>query len=215
MRRRGLLGAGVAMLLVASAFVTPASATNTWNGYHWATPNRDPLNVVNTIGASLDHLPTVGPALNEWTIVNVIEPTLAATGPVTIAAKNGNANYLGVAQIWLENGHISKGRVVLNTLYYWSLDTEEWDHVLCQEIGHVLGLDHRDAPGTCMNDHVLDAPTPGTHDLQTLNDLYAHTDEGGGDGGTCRGGPRKCGNGQWITVHAFPATGFQPGGGTP
>jgi len=100
---------------------------------------------------------------------------------------------------------------------YFSLpeyDTPEWRRmVMCQEIGHDLGLGHQDENftnptlGSCM-DYTSDPSTnqqPKQHDYDQLAAIYAHVDEGsgggGGDGGGGGGGgcpPRKPGCG-WDT----------------
>ena len=55
--------------------------------------------------------------------------------------------------------------------------------VVCQEVGHVFGLDHQDESGadfhTCM-DHAdnpdADNMHPNTHDYEQLAAIYAHRD---------------------------------------
>ncbi len=48
-------------------------------------------------------------------------------------------------------------------------------HVACQEIGHTFGLNHnRDSSTTCMNDTILTAPFPNSHDVSSISALYDH-----------------------------------------
>ena len=103
-------------------------------------------------------------------------------------AKYGNNGWLGVAQIWITGGvHITQGVVKLNDTYFNTpaYNTSAWRNlVMCQEIGHTLGLDHQDENfnnpplGTCM-DYTSD-PTlsqhPNTHDYDQLALIYAHLD---------------------------------------
>ncbi len=121
----------------------------------------------------------------------------------------GNTGWLGLAGIWVTRGknkHIVDGYSKVNEFYiegYYIKNPEsddlmeydgfneevEWKHVLCQEIGHTLGLAHTGGD-TCMNDtHPLIYPEPNSHDTEMLDLMYAedHADDGGGGGG-----PKKC-----------------------
>jgi len=218
-RRITTIMAVAAALVVAAAL--PAGADHAWGdsdgdgiGYHW--PGTDPRTpgVVNAITAT--GWPSVEDAVNEWEGLSApIDPFVAPSGPIEVRAKNGSAQWLGIAEIRISGGHITAGRVTLNNLYRNSLTLNEWDHVLCQEIGHVLGLDHSHDTNSCMNDQILSAPQPNTHDNQQLNIIYAHGDGGGGGGGDGGGGggpdcnknpqagPCRNQQGQWIVVHTF------------
>ena len=197
-----------------------ALADNSWNDYHWPGDDLAPTVADRTGGGFLVDLAVV-----EWAGLGTpIQPQMTSgrRGDITVNAKPGNIGYLGKAQIWIEGGHITKGKVELNTIY--SLTPIQWDHVLCQELGHVLGLDHnRIDVDTCMNDIASlganDADSPNDHDKTELNAIYAHwADEAAGtpSGEEGTGGPncgeknknaKKCrqGNGHWVTVDVFPA----------
>ena len=145
---------------------------------------------------------------------------------------------MGLAQIWIETEedgqkHITKGKVTLNTTILAGdsrFDPAAAQHVLCQEIGHILGLDHdRTAWDTCMDDGgsattatewfaILNDPnktTSGTHDGQQLTTIYSHSDSSGvtPSAEDEKGGPpcskkNKPGcdpnkSGRWVTVHVF------------
>ncbi len=169
-------------------------------------------------------------AVQEWADLGTpIQPVMAAddSGDVEVVVKGMSARYLGLARIWVDSdGHIQRGRVELNQAYLNSLTAAEWDHVLCQELGHILGLDHNeDGPAggspddTCMNgSEYLGLYTgPNGHDAAELTAKYDHVDEApppdeddGPGGGNCPpGNPnhKNCqpANGRWITIHVFEA----------
>ena len=85
-------------------------------------------------------------------------------------------------------------------------NTYDWRQgVVCQELGHILGLDHQDDDFnneplfSCMDYQDPLFPNPNQHDYDQLQTIYAHTDSynsyvtsgGGGGGGTCKAPPGK------------------------
>ncbi|OGI16132.1 MAG: hypothetical protein A2878_03190 [Candidatus Moranbacteria bacterium RIFCSPHIGHO2_01_FULL_54_31] len=102
-------------------------------------------------------------------------------------SKYGNNGWLGIAQIWVSGSHITKGVTKLNDTYFNTpmYNTPAWRTlVMCQEIGHTLGLDHQDEVfgnanlGTCM-DYTNDPSAnqhPNQHDYDMLAQIYAHLD---------------------------------------
>jgi hypothetical protein len=204
-----------AFVLLVSA---PALADHSWNDYHWSGDIRTPT-VTGSTSLNLD----IEHVVSEWRLEPRIQPSYSPSGngDIKVVAKRGNPNWIGMAQIKIDSdGHILEGKVTLNSFYanyendsYSNADI--WTHVLCQEIGHILGLDHTGGV-TCMNSgaelgqHV----EPGVHDFEQLGKIYEHTndlptpepepDRGGPD---CTKSPnaKKCrsGAGQWITVHVF------------
>lgn len=117
-------------------------------------------------------------------------------------AAYGNNGWLGLAQVWAySDGHIAQGIVKLNDTYFntSTYNTPAWRNlVMCQEVGHTLGLGHTDEnffnvndEGTCMDytsapaggvvngfDYGLSNEHPNTHDYNMLLDaiMYGHTD---------------------------------------
>ncbi|MFN2556391.1 MAG: hypothetical protein ABR592_05870 [Nitriliruptorales bacterium] len=193
-----------------------AQANHWWNGYKWAT--RD--GVVD-LYADLSHvrgewarvaLPVVG----DWDrSPRIALDTFQAgkQGAVTVESGNfGASGWLGVAIVRLDSRQrIVGGRVRLNE-WYWATGRVQGlaarRHVLCQEFGHVLGLDHQLAQ-SCMNDHPTalgDWVTPSLHDYEQLEYIYSRVD--GYDSGTlaassAAASPARAGI--WRVVHAFPA----------
>ena len=214
-----LLALTIAVVAVLTLVAT-ASANNAWNGYHWSSDNLAPTVNDKTSGSLFD----VEAAVAEWSGLSTLTPVMTSgKGDVDVVVKRMNANWLGVAKISVDSaGHIQAGRVELNRLYLNSLTAVQWDHVLCQELGHIWGLNH--APDeTCMNSSSLDYPSPNDHDAVQLNLIYdGHSDDvGGGDGGGDDGGGGGGGGGcppgnpnhpkcnasasSWITIHVFEA----------
>lgn len=88
----------------------------------------------------------------------------------------GFNGWLGLAQIVRSSGcTILEGRAYLNMTYLesGSYSTTNKKHVACQEVGHLFGLEHnRNATDTCMNDTILNAPFPNSHDSHLVNSIY-------------------------------------------
>ncbi len=195
MRLRGLIAvAAVAVVMIPSA----AAATHSWGGYHWArTANPFTLKLGDNVSSAWDSY--LGTTSADWTASNVLDTTIVAgvTNPRQCRATSGrvevcNANYgnngwLGVAQISISGSHITRGTVKVNDTYFATAtyNTPAWRNlVMCQEVGHTLGLDHQDTVfgnpnlGTCMD--YTSSPTdnehPNAHDYEELDTIYAHLD---------------------------------------
>ena len=216
-RLRVIASVAAVFVLLASS---PALAGHSWNGYHFPSDNLSPTVTGET---SLADVPIV---VGDWAWLGTsIQPTYlgSGSGDIKVVAKRGNPNWIGLAQIKVDSGgHIVEGKVTLNSAYanYNNGNGTDniWKHVLCQEVGHILGLQHS-SEDTCMNDafETLGMYTsPGGHDAQQLVDIYdGHEDGAGGtsDPDDGAGGPdctknanaKKCrtGTGQWITLHVF------------
>lgn len=178
-----------------------ASATNSWNNYHWArTSNPFLLKLGDNVSNSWDsYLATAG---SDWSTSDLLDTSVVAgsanprtckptSGMVQVCSnKYGYNGWLGVAQIWLTGEHITQGTTKLNDSYF-SLSTynkPEWRAmVTCQEIGHTFGLDHQDEVqtnpnlGTCMDytNNPLGPPDnrhPNAHDYDELGMIYTHLD---------------------------------------
>ena len=190
-----------------------ADATHSWNVYHWArTSNPFTLKLGDNVSSAWDsYLATTA---SDWSVSTVLDTILApgktkprickaTNGRVEVCSeKYGSNGWLGVAQIWISDGeHITKGTVKVNDTYFNTptYNTSAWRNlVMCQEVGHTLGLNHQDEIfdnanlGTCM-DYTSDPSTnqhPNIHDYDQLELIYAHLDsintvissDGGGKG---------------------------------
>jgi len=204
-----------AMALTAGA----ASASHSWNGYHWArTSNPFTLKVVDSVTPTWDS--TFQDALSHWGQSTILDFNVAAsddsgktrrrcpmvTGQMRVCNNTyGRNGWLGLATIGLDNqGHIDQGTAQMNDSYseYWT--QEEMNHVMCQETGHVFGLAHTSEDGssqnTCMDYSTSSTSQwPNQHDYDELQTIYSHTDSynsyddsTGGGGGGGGGGGKPC-----------------------
>jgi hypothetical protein len=197
-------------------------ANHDWNGYHWER-QQNPLAVQlgdNLAGGWESYLAETasGSTWSAREIADVLSTAVVpgATNPKNCKPVSGrvevcNSNYgyngwLGVAQIWVSGKHIVQGSVKLNDSYFSSAyyNTSAWKNfVMCQEVGHTLGLDHQDEDfenanlDSCM-DYTNDPTTnqfPNQHDYEELNLIYAHLDgastSGGGRGNSGKGNSGK------------------------
>jgi len=186
------LVAVMGLILVAAE---SASAGHSWGSYHWGrTSNPFTLKLGDNVTSQWDsYLATTS---SDWSASSVLDTTIVAGGttarrcrPTSGRVEVCNAAYgpngwLGVAQIWVSGSHIVQGTVKVNDTYFntATYNTPEWRNlVMCQEVGHTLGLDHQDENfnnpnlGTCM-DYTSDPSTnqhPNQNDFYELECIYA------------------------------------------
>lgn len=184
---------------------TSAQASHSWGGYHWArTSNPLTLKLGDNLTSNWD--PFLATTSTDWSASSIIDTSIVAgnsnprrcqptSGRVEVCnSKYGSNGWLGIAQIWLSGNHITQGVTKLNDTYFSkpSYNTPAWKNlVMCQEVGHVFGLDHQDETfnntnmGTCMD--YTDDPSglikaqlnnehPDAHDYAELESIYAHLD---------------------------------------
>jgi hypothetical protein len=195
---------GTALLAVAiSALPSLALGTHSWGGYHWARQsNPFTLKVGDNVTSAWDGI--LDTTISDWSNSDVHpspvvltkvpggtrpKPCKATAGRVEVCnASYGNNGWLGIAQIWITGGtHIVQGVTKVNDYYFNTAkyNTTPWRNlVMCQEVGHTLGLDHQDENftnanlGTCM-DYTNDPSTnqhPNKHDYDELGIIYSHLD---------------------------------------
>jgi len=190
----------VVAVAVLAALVVPSSAgaTHSWGGYHWArTANPFALNLGSNLSSPWgSYLTTTSSDWSQSTVLATAivpggtnpKPCKATRGRVQVCNSGyGNTGWLGVAQVWVSGSHITQGTVKVNDTYFntATYNKPEWKNlVMCQEVGHTLGLDHQDEDfnnanlGTCMDytSNPLDNQHPNQHDYDELATIYAHLD---------------------------------------
>ncbi len=186
------------MMIVLGTFVLVASANNSWSDYHWArTATPFTLKLGNNVTSAWDTY--LAQTSSDWSLSSVLDTVIVtgSTNPKTCRgvkgrvevcnSKYGNNGWLGVAGIWVSNSHITQGIVKLNDTYFntTTYNKPEWRNlVMCQEVGHTLGLDHQDENfynpplGSCMDYSSDPTPNqhPNQHDYDMLDTIYAHLD---------------------------------------
>lgn len=198
---RKIIVAAIAAISLGVA-ASPAAASHSWNGYHWArTANPFALKVGNNLTA--DWVTSYRTALSDWSASSVLDLTEVAGGTTgrkcratlgrveVCNAAYGNNGWLGLASISISSGHITQGTAKMNDTYFSSPtynNPNERLHVMCQEIGHDFGLGHTSEDGssqnTCMdyfsntgaNATSTQSTRPNQHDYDQIAAIYAHTD---------------------------------------
>ncbi len=185
------------ILFVAGAFIFIAQASHSWNGYHWAR-TANPFNLKLGDNVSLAWDSYLAASSVDWSQSSVLDTSVVlgqskgnckpTNGRVEVCNKTyGNNGWLGVASIWVSGSHITKSSVKVNDTYFniSPYNAPEWKQfVMCQEIGHTLGLDHQDEDfsnanlNTCMD--YTNSPAsnqrPNQHDYDQLAITYGHLD---------------------------------------
>ena len=195
---RGRVVTGVVAIFFLATSTSSANADHSWGNYHWArTANPFTLQLGDNLTSSWK--PFLVTTSTYWSTSTVLDTTItrgaklgkcgARLGRVEVCnAKYGNNGWLGIASVWADgSGHITQGTVKLNDTYFSkaSYNTTAWKNlVMCQEVGHTIGLDHQDEGqsnpnlDTCMD--YTNSPAsnqhPNAHDYAQLESIYSHFD---------------------------------------
>ncbi|MFJ7244347.1 hypothetical protein ACIQWA_06805 [Kitasatospora sp. NPDC098652] len=178
----------------------PAQADNSWGGYHWATSNGTAqLSVINS--STSDWNARLQTAVDDWNQSPALSLAITqgstdsstrrrcaspAAGSNSVRVCNysyGRTGWVGIASIDTSDGtHISTGTDKQNETYLTGGQYNEsaHQHVICQEIGHLWGLDHQFTnAGSCMDYAGINDPAyvhPNQHDYDELGIIYNHSD---------------------------------------
>lgn len=187
------------LVFLGIVITTPiAHADHAWGTYHWArTSNPFTLKLGDNLTTAWDSYLTTAAA--DWSASSILDVEVVVSGknPKTCKptlgrgevcnAKYGSNGWLGIAQIWVSGNHIAQGVVKVNDTYFSRsfYNTPAWKNlVMCQEVGHLFGLDHQDENttnanlGTCMDytNNPASNQHPNQHDYDMLETIYAHLD---------------------------------------
>jgi hypothetical protein len=179
-------------------YAKAASANHSWANYHWARTN-NPFTLQMGNNLSPGWLPYLQTTSADWSASSVLD-TLIVSGATNgrrcrptsgrLEVCNsfyGNNGWLGLAQIWVNGDHIVQGVTKINDTYFsqTQYNTTAWKNlVMCQEVGHIFGLNHQDEVfnnpnlNTCM-DYTNDPTSnqhPNQHDYDELEIIYSHVD---------------------------------------
>lgn len=196
-----------AAVIIIGLSASIALANHSWGNYHWArTANPFTLKLGDNVSLVWDSY--LNTASNDWSQSLVLDTNVvpglanprtcrAVNGRAEICnSKYGNNGWLGMASIWVSGNHITKGAVRMNDTYFNTAKYNKpaWKNlVVCQEVGHIFGLDHQDEDfnntnlGTCMDytsdpdgsiKNQLSNEYPNAHDYEQLETIYSHLDSG-------------------------------------
>lgn len=190
--------------LLVAALPGVVSATHSWGGYHWArTTPQFTLKLGNNL-TTADWKGHLSSSSSNWNSGNsaVLTSIVAGTankrcsmvaGTTQVCnGRYGSNGWLGLASINITGGtHITQGSAKMNDTYFDTStynNTNEREHVMCQEIAHTFGLDHQSTDGTSQNscmDYFSNtganagstlSTKPNAHDFNELNIIYGHLD---------------------------------------
>jgi hypothetical protein len=191
---RRLLGLALVVAVAGATNLAPVGAGHSWRNLHWAREETPfTLKVGNNVSGRFNSI--LNRVAGDWRRSDVLNMKVVGgktnpdrcrptKGRVEVCnARYGDTGWLGVAGVWARDRHIRQAVVLMNDTYF---ETPEFDdptamrHVLCQEIGHTLGLDHVNGH-TCMDDrHGLGKASyakPNRHDYEQLERIYGHLDD--------------------------------------
>jgi len=162
--------------------------SHAWGNYHWGiggptevtlSQNLSPIWQSYLTSASIDW--SRSRVINTSIIPGTVDVQTCppAAGTVEVCnAKYGENGWLGMANVWFDDvGQITQATVTFNDTYFDKPDYSGADwrmYVACHEVGHVLGLNHRDETfsnpnlGSCL-DYTND---PGAFPANTHPDAF-------------------------------------------
>jgi hypothetical protein len=192
------------MAVTAPAFAVP---TPQWKSYRWSRTGPLAINLGSNVSSAWTSY--VKEAAVDWTRAKNIDfvqspgrttasSCSAVYGSVQACSGNYGANgWLGYANVWTSGGFVVMATVKLNDYYFKQArynTTAFREMVVCQEIGHTLGLGHSNEiktnanVGSCMDytndpsgklgtNGTLANIDPSSDDFASLNNIYRYVDK--------------------------------------
>lgn len=217
-----------AAALVVGFAVTPAAASHSWNGYHWARSGEARLTILSSVTSNWSNALSV--ANSDWNRSAYLQNTVVASDTSSTARQRcasptrairvcnfayGNTGWSGLATINLVSGtrHISTGTAKMNDTFLGSANSAMRQGVMCQEVGHDFGLAHQDENfnnanlGTCM-DYTRNWSTnqhPNTHDYNQLAAQYGNHNDAAAAESSDAAGITTIRTGDTITIVTWVA----------
>jgi hypothetical protein len=137
----------------------------------------------------------VAAAVAEWRDLDAnINPVMSSVSrPDIVVLERSSPRWLAKAQVFVRDGYIIRGRVLLNPTIRRAPHAKLAQHLLCRELGAVLGL----TGGTCASGNVL-TTSPTLLDEARLAKLYSSV------ASSVSTEPYDAGRGRWITIDVVP-----------
>ena len=206
--------------LILAASAAPAHAKHAWGDWHWERAS-NPITLKVLDSTTDARTPIGGqnwPAMltksaTDWSQSSVLDLAVQPQTAADLAVREAcpfapdairvcnvvspDVTWLGLAVVAPDftsgSGHLLSAVAIMNDTWFTTplYNATNAQHVMCQEVGHTLGLGHQSEDGTDLNTcmdyaDALDNPSPNAHDYQQLDAIYAHLDgtsSGGGGGG--------------------------------
>jgi hypothetical protein len=197
-------------LIVVSLVAIPVSANNWWGNYHWGrTSDTFILDVGANVGPEWNDALTLATdgVIMDWSDSSVLNMSVVSgavtdpklrkkcpptAGRVEVCSASLGGSYLGVAQLWTsfdkitQANHITQATVKVNDHFYNAPggvynNRDQRQSVLCEELGHTIGVDHAyDGTGGCVTGYGASPPplSPSTHDYEMIVSHYGHINDG-------------------------------------
>lgn len=183
--RRILLTWGALLALAIGIGAGTAFASHRWHCWRYADTS---INWYNGASGTYRYIfeeeaITDADSWHNYTLID-LTPVSSSGSTDHINAYNGyygTVGWYGIAEVVNNNGcTVLEGRARLNQSYLDAFTRTTREHVACQEVGHLFGLDHPN-PSTftsCMSNPqvngqwYLNAPQPDEHDSAMIDEIY-------------------------------------------
>ncbi len=168
--RRAVALAGA--LALAGAFAFPASADI--GPFKWRAHAPFTMTIVSSVAdPALQSALTA--SMGDWSASSVVDMVYGPQpkrGIYVKVVESYNSGWNGLTVISNDHGYIVGATIYLNRTNTDQFSQTFKQHVVCQELGHALGLDHQDGVmDSCMGPNA-DAPHPNARDFADLEAMY-------------------------------------------